>query len=52
MEIEDSPDWIGVIHYDTLQGLKKKGIVVYEKPANAKAFPGYSEMGCYIPKNR
>jgi len=48
---EDAPSWIGVINYDTISNLRKKGIVVDEKPVKS-AFPGYNPNGCYIPKSR
>jgi hypothetical protein len=50
-ERKSFPDWIAVINYDTLQGLRKKGIFINHNPNN-KAFPGYNDSGCYIPKKR
>jgi hypothetical protein len=49
-ENEKNPSWIGVINYDTIQGLRKRGI--YVASSNAKAFPGYKENGCHVPQNR
>lgn len=39
-----------VIHYDTLQGLRNRGVEVdLPKTAVQSAFPGYND-GCYIPR--
>lgn len=48
---EYTPAWVAVINYDTLQGLRKRGIFVKENN-HAKAFPDYKEVGCHIPKRR
>lgn len=47
----DYADWIAVINYDTIQGLRKRGIFIESK--QAKAFPNMSQEGfCHIPKKR
>src|ERR1700722_3307995 len=35
-----TPDWVAVIHYDTLTGLRRRGILIENKKPNA--FPGYN----------
>jgi hypothetical protein len=46
-----NPNWIAVINYDTIQGLRKRGVPVDDtRKAEAKAFPGHNPDGCYIPK--
>jgi hypothetical protein len=48
---KDDPVWIAVINYDTIQGLRKRGIFI-NKTSNSKAFPGLKEKGCYVPVRR
>lgn len=48
-EAESSPDWVFVIHYDTIINLRKRGVFVEDK--KPEAFPGYRD-GCYVPKTR
>ena len=50
-EKEENPSWIGILNYDTIQGLRKRGIFVI-KSNHAKAFPDYNELGCHIPHKR
>ncbi len=44
-------DWIGVINYDTIQGLRKRGVLIVNSP-KAKAFPNFKDEGCPIPSRR
>ena len=44
-------DWISVINYDTIQGLRKRGVLVFNSP-KAKAFPNFKDEGCPIPSRR
>jgi len=49
-ERDSNPVWIAVLNYDTIQGLRKRGIFIQN--STPKAFPGFQETGCYVPKNR
>lgn len=49
------PEYVGTIIYDTLIGLRKRGVHVDDETDTnpvASAFPGWSGNGCYVPKNR
>ena len=50
-DMKDNPSWIAVINYDTIHGLRKKG-VIKDKQAQSKAFPNYKSDGCYVPTQR
>ena len=42
------PVWTGVLYYDTILNLKKKGVIIERKEPDP--FPGSN--GCYVPKKR
>jgi hypothetical protein len=51
-ERQKNNDWFAVINYDTIQGLRKRGIFFVNSP-KAKAFPNFKESeGCHIPVRR
>lgn len=47
-EKQDSPDWIGIVNYDTKTNLRKRGVIVDNDVS--QAFPGYKTNYCYVPK--
>lgn len=51
-DAESQPTFIDTILYDTLLGLKKRGVVVDEPSPVSKAFPNYPVKtdGCWVPK--
>jgi len=50
-ERKGNPEWVAIINYDTIQGLRKRGIFINNSPT-AKAFPGFKDEGCYVPTKR
>lgn len=50
-ERNSNHDWISVINYDTIQGLRKRGVLFFNSP-KAKAFPKFKDEGCPIPSRR
>jgi hypothetical protein len=47
-EQQSAPAWVAAIHYDTIQGLKRRGIIIDSKP---NPFPAYKN-GCHVPRRR